>query len=119
MKNVQIIDGAVNATFSVFQTTEEECAAIFPDGKIWSWSRTSSDGWEMKKQVAFSPRFGIDPYSSAMLSEFMGRYSTTMKADVNLSRDQDARSIGMIVRSIKPRENSSPDIAETISSQFV
>ncbi|WP_443969889.1 hypothetical protein [Sphingobium sp. CR28] len=33
MKNVQIIDGAVNATFSVFQATEDEFAAIFPDGR--------------------------------------------------------------------------------------
>ena len=33
MKNVQIIDGADNATFSVFQATEEEFAAIFPDGR--------------------------------------------------------------------------------------
>nr|WP_294812890.1 hypothetical protein [uncultured Sphingomonas sp.] len=32
MKNIQIIDGAVNATFSVFQATDEEFAAIFPDG---------------------------------------------------------------------------------------
>jgi hypothetical protein len=30
MKNIQIIDGAANATFSVFQATEEEFAAIFP-----------------------------------------------------------------------------------------
>jgi len=30
MKNVQIIDGATNATFSVFQATEQEYAAIFP-----------------------------------------------------------------------------------------
>lgn len=33
MKNVQIIDGASNATFSLFQATEEEFAAIFPDGR--------------------------------------------------------------------------------------
>ena len=33
MKNVQIIDGATNATFSVFQATESEFAAIFPDGR--------------------------------------------------------------------------------------
>lgn len=31
MKNIQIIDGAGNATFSVFQATDEEFAAIFPD----------------------------------------------------------------------------------------
>ncbi|HMO75242.1 MAG TPA: hypothetical protein PKD99_14165 [Sphingopyxis sp.] len=33
MKNVQIIDGAANATFSIFQATEEEYTAIFPDGR--------------------------------------------------------------------------------------
>lgn len=36
MKNIQIIDGAVNATFSVFQATAEEFDAIFPDGATWS-----------------------------------------------------------------------------------
>jgi hypothetical protein len=33
MKNIQIIDGAANATFSIFQATEDEFAAIFPDGR--------------------------------------------------------------------------------------
>lgn len=33
MKNVQIIDGAANATFSVFQATDEEYEVIFPDGR--------------------------------------------------------------------------------------
>lgn len=33
MKNIQIIDDAVNATFSVFQATDEEFAAVFPDGR--------------------------------------------------------------------------------------
>lgn len=33
MKNVQIIDGATNATFSIFQATNEEFAAIFPEGR--------------------------------------------------------------------------------------
>ncbi|WP_377830404.1 hypothetical protein ACFKHW_18620 [Bradyrhizobium lupini] len=30
MKNIQIIDRAVNATFSLFQATDDEFAAIFP-----------------------------------------------------------------------------------------
>jgi len=30
MKNIQIFDGADNATFSVFQVTDEEFAQIFP-----------------------------------------------------------------------------------------
>jgi hypothetical protein len=33
MKNIQIIDGAANATFSVFQATEEEFTVIFPEGR--------------------------------------------------------------------------------------
>lgn len=33
MKNIQIIDGAVNATYSLFQATEDEFVTIFPDGK--------------------------------------------------------------------------------------
>lgn len=33
MKNIQIIDGDVNATFSVSQATEEEFAAVFPNGR--------------------------------------------------------------------------------------
>ena len=30
MKNIQIMDRAVNATFSLFQATDDEFAAIFP-----------------------------------------------------------------------------------------
>lgn len=30
MKNIQVIDRAANATFSIFQATEDEFSAIFP-----------------------------------------------------------------------------------------
>src|SRR4051812_41061495 len=33
MKNIQVIDGAANATFSIFQATEDEFAVIFPEGR--------------------------------------------------------------------------------------
>jgi hypothetical protein len=33
MKNIQIIDGADNATFSIFQATDDEFAAIFPNNQ--------------------------------------------------------------------------------------
>lgn len=33
MKNIQIIDGASNATFSIFQATDDEFAIIFPGGR--------------------------------------------------------------------------------------
>jgi hypothetical protein len=31
MKNIQIIDGALNCTFSIFQATDEEFLIVFPD----------------------------------------------------------------------------------------
>ena len=31
MKNIQIIDGAMNAAYAIFATTEEEFSAIFPE----------------------------------------------------------------------------------------
>lgn len=48
MKNVQIIDGASNATFSIFQATDEEYAAIFPGGRDMElvedlWDRLGSE----------------------------------------------------------------------------
>jgi hypothetical protein len=33
MRNIQIIEGAANATFSIFQATDDEFAIIFPDGR--------------------------------------------------------------------------------------
>lgn len=31
MKNVQVIDGAQNCTFSIFQATDEEFSLVFPE----------------------------------------------------------------------------------------
>lgn len=47
MKNIQIVDGAENATFSIFQATEEEFAAIFP-----------ADGQDMEISEDFHDRVG-------------------------------------------------------------
>ena len=33
MKNIQVIDGALNCTFSIFQATDEEFALLFPAPK--------------------------------------------------------------------------------------
>jgi hypothetical protein len=33
MKNIQVIDGALNAVYDIFAATEEEFALIFPDGQ--------------------------------------------------------------------------------------
>ena len=47
MKNILIIDGALNATFSVFQATEDEFATIFP-----------ADGQDMELVEDFIKRSG-------------------------------------------------------------
>jgi hypothetical protein len=31
MKNIQVIDGALNSTFSIFQASDEEFAVLFPE----------------------------------------------------------------------------------------
>ena len=33
MKNIQVIDGALNAVYDIFSATDEEFALIFPDGQ--------------------------------------------------------------------------------------
>jgi hypothetical protein len=33
MKNIQVIDGAVNSVYDIFQATEEEFSLIFPSGE--------------------------------------------------------------------------------------
>lgn len=47
MKNIQVIDGAGNCTFSIFQVTEEEFAQIFPD-----------DGQDIEFAEDFAARLG-------------------------------------------------------------
>jgi len=33
LKNIQVIDGAVNCVYDIFQATEEEFRAVFPEGQ--------------------------------------------------------------------------------------
>lgn len=33
MRNIQVIDGAINSVYDVFQATDEEFALIFPEGE--------------------------------------------------------------------------------------
>jgi len=49
LKNIQIIDRAENATFSLFQATDEEFAAIFP-----------GEGQDMELVEDFTERVGTD-----------------------------------------------------------
>jgi hypothetical protein len=47
LKNIQVIDGALNATFSIFEATDQEFAAIFP-----------ADGQDMELSEDFHSRVG-------------------------------------------------------------
>lgn len=49
LKNIQIIDGALNATFSIFQATDEEFDAIFP-----------AEGQDMEISEDFHDRVGLE-----------------------------------------------------------
>ena len=60
MKNIQIIDGADNATFSIFQATDEEFAEIFPNDQ------------DMELSEDFHERVG-DERSSAVLTAIWER----------------------------------------------
>jgi hypothetical protein len=55
LKNIQIIDGAENATFSIFQATDEEFAAIFP-----------GDGQDMEISEDFHERVGEEQARSIL-----------------------------------------------------
>ena len=62
MKNIQIINGALNATFSIFQATEEEFAAIFP-----------GDGQDMEIIEDFVARVGGDAQTGHFLAPIWER----------------------------------------------
>lgn len=47
MKNIQVIDGALNCTFSIFQATEEEFALLFPEPR---------QDFQYADDLAFLPR---------------------------------------------------------------
>lgn len=51
MKNIQIIDGAINCVYDVFQATEEDFDLIFPNGTDIAFS-DELDSREEKKEIS-------------------------------------------------------------------
>lgn len=51
MKNIQVIDGALNAVYDVFAATDEEFALIFPRGQDVAF---------IDEVMARAPRAGLD-----------------------------------------------------------
>jgi hypothetical protein len=57
MKNILIVDCAMNATFSVFQATDEEYAMLFPNGQeievIEDVIERVGEPWQTRYSLAF------------------------------------------------------------------
>ena len=52
MKNIQIIDGAENTVYDIFQATDDEFAVIFPDGTDLAFSDEISDRADEQSLIA-------------------------------------------------------------------
>jgi hypothetical protein len=52
MKNIQIIDGAENSVYDIFQATEDEFAVIFPDGANVAFSDEIFDRGDEQSLIA-------------------------------------------------------------------
>jgi hypothetical protein len=67
LKNIQVIDGAENATCSIFQATDEEFALIFPgDGQDIEFIEDFIARPVKKKPARLSRRSGFDPFVGRM-----------------------------------------------------
>jgi hypothetical protein len=50
MKNIQVIDGALNCTFSIFEATDEEFALLFPEPGRKSNLRKTSPKYSRRRK---------------------------------------------------------------------
>jgi hypothetical protein len=95
MKNIQVIDGAVNCVYDIFQATNEEFNAIFPAGEdvafideVWDkgseelLGRTFKAIWE--RRIPKAEAKGIHGLLFYQLEEKKGYYPTR--------RDEEARN---------------------------
>jgi hypothetical protein len=80
MKNIQVIDGALNCTFSIFQATDEEFLLLFPDPRqdIQYAEDLPDSQCKMRSTQPYS-EFGSAPYESRTYGEFMEPYFTNLK----------------------------------------
>jgi hypothetical protein len=52
VKNIQIIDGAKNSVYDIFQATDDEFAVLFPDGTDVAFSDEISDRGDEQSLIA-------------------------------------------------------------------
>lgn len=111
MKNIQVIDGAANATFGIFQATDEEFAAIFPDGRdIEVADELVERLGDAETERVLSPLWERQSLSARRTAS-MERCSTMPTRGESFFQSQSARSIGTSVTSTKPNGRSFGNIA--------
>jgi hypothetical protein len=99
MKNIQIIDGAENCTFSIFQATEEEFQVIFP--KADQDIEFSEDLFgRLMKTAVYWMHFGNVQLPNMMQTEFTARFFINSNASATCSPQPSANEIGTVPPSI-------------------
>jgi len=76
MKNIQIIDGAVNSVYDIFQATEDEFAVIFPDGTDVAFSDEIYDGGDEQSLIALFTKIWQRRSQRRMLTVYTESSST-------------------------------------------
>lgn len=103
LKNIQIIDGADNATYSIFEATDEEFYIIFPrPGQDLEIVEAVFRRLGQKKAAALFPPIWQRPILKPNVQEFTGRFSTTTSRSDTIFRRPNEKWTGMKVRSTKP-----------------
>lgn len=111
MKNIQIIDGAANATFSLFQATEEEFDAIFPDERDIELIEDLIDRLGEEAAGAVLAPLWDRPILKRDALGIHGTLFYVMSIGGITSRRQNVKSIGKAGPSTKPSETCSPSTA--------
>jgi hypothetical protein len=90
MKNIQVIDGALNCTFSFFQATDEEFLLLFPDPR--QDIQYAEDLPDLPMQDEINPPYsksGSALYESRTCGEFMELYFTNLKGTRRLTAKRE------------------------------
>jgi hypothetical protein len=112
VRNIQIIDGAANATFSIFQATEDEFALIFPNGRDMEIAEDLVQRIGEDKAGRMLCALWERPSLNAMRRASRELSSTTPTKGARFCRNRGARWIGTNVSSMRLSERSSGGIVD-------
>lgn len=105
MKNIQIMDGTANATFSIFLVSEEEFASIFPNESEMEVIEDFIERVGTEKAGTILEPIWQRPVLKQDALGIHGTLFTMVKRDANISRIHGAKWIGTNDTSIKPSAN--------------